>query len=506
MQNSLNTVQLSKPNRNFFDLTHDVKLSTKMGYLTPILVQECVPGDKFTISCQSLIRFAPLVAPVMHRINVTMHYWFVPNRLVWDGWENFITGTSNNEPPYFSIGQAEYDTHKILDYMGIPQSLVTGGWKVNAMPFAAYQLIWNEWYRDQNLQTDHTDDIPLDNGENDFISTVYNILRRRNWEHDYFTSNLPHPQLGADGVNIPLGQINTDVGIALNKTTPLPGTGTVDWVNSVPSAEQFDLQELTSHNVTNPQNQLFAQTYGLQIEPTTIIELRRAFKLQEWLERSIAGGTRYIEHIKAMFGVTSDDARLQRPEYITGVKAPVIISEVLQTAEGTEPVGTMAGHGVSVSSGRYGQYFCKEHGFIIGVMSVMPETGYMQGLERQFGQRQDRFDYLWPQFAHIGEQEVKLKEVFATSILGDNTFGYIPRYQEYRMRQNRVAGDFKTTLAHWHLGRIFETTPALNTAFIECIPSDRIFAVEDDSDNLWCTVVNQIGAMRPLPKFGEPFM
>ena len=245
----------------------------------------------------------------------------------------------------------------------------------------------------------------------------------------------------------------------------------------------------------------------MEVPPTSINELRRAFRLQEWLERNARGGTRYIEQILAHFGVKSSDARLQRPEYITGVKTPVVISEVLNTTgiDGELPQGNMAGHGVAVTTGKFGSYFCEEHGWIMGIMSVMPKTAYQQGIPKMF-QKFDNLDYYWPSFANIGEQEVKQSEIFAFTANDNNTFGYVPRYAEYKYMPSRVAGEFRTSLDYWHLGRKFDTQPTLNQTFIECDPSatKRIFAVEEGADTLYCHVLNKIQAIRPMPKFGTP--
>jgi hypothetical protein len=251
---------------------------------------------------------------------------------------------------------------------------------------------------------------------------------------------------------------------------------------------------------------MFAETDGLELQPTTINDLRRAFRLQEWLEKNARGGTRYIENILTHFGVKSSDKRLQRPEYITGVKSPVVISEIVNTTGQTEglPQGNLAGHGVSVSSGRSGSYFCEEHGYIIGIMSVMPKTAYQQGIPKTF-LKNDTLDYFWPSFAHIGEQPVTNNEIYAYTASAEDTFGYVPRYAEYKYMPSRVAGDFRTTLDYWHLGRKFATQPSLNSAFVNCDATKRIFAVDDpEGDSLYCHVLNKIKAVRPMPKFGTP--
>jgi hypothetical protein len=247
----------------------------------------------------------------------------------------------------------------------------------------------------------------------------------------------------------------------------------------------------------------------LQTTPTTINELRRAFRLQEWLEKNARGGTRYIEQILAHFGVRSSDKRLQRPEYITGVKTPITVSEVLNTTgeDGGLPQGNMAGHAVSVGQGNMGTYSVEEHGYIIGILSVTPKTAYQQGIPKNY-LKTDPLDFFWPTFANIGEQEVKNNEIFGYTAQGDDVFGYIPRYAEYKYMPSRVAGDFRTTLDYWHLGRIFTNLPTLSQEFIEIDPEDvtRIFAVENDDDNLYMHILHKVQARRPMPVYGTPMI
>ena len=230
--------------------------------------------------------------------------------------------------------------------------------------------------------------------------------------------------------------------------------------------------------------------------------------MQEWLEKNARGGTRYIENILTHFGVKSSDARLQRPEYITGMKTPVVISEVLNTTGESSglPQGNMAGHGVSVGGGYTGKYYAEEHGYIIGIMSVMPKTAYQQGIPKNY-LKTDPTEFFWPSFAHIGEQEVQNQELYAFTNTATETFGYVPRYAEYKFLSNRVAGDFRTTLDYWHLGRIFNTQPTLSQEFLEMDTEDmdaRIFAVQSTEDNLYIQVLNKIKAIRPMPVFGTP--
>jgi hypothetical protein len=499
-KNIFTSIQLKKPKKNSFDLSHDVKLTAQMGNLTPILTLECVPGDKFNLGCESLLRFAPMTAPVMHRMDVSMHYFFVPNRILWSNWEKFITDANSGivSPTIKTFQTWDHPVKKFMDYMGVPpnNSGNTNAVNVNALPFAAYQAIYNEYYRDQNLIAPI--DYKLNDGDQGGTQNIadrFLTLRKRAWEHDYFTSALPFAQKGA-AVDIPLGQLNGDAPVYVNSPSGTQLTGTPNNI-TVASGTTGDANA----------GELFANTSGVSVANTTINDLRRAYRLQEWLEKNARGGTRYVESILSHFGVKSSDARLQRPEYITGVKTPVIVSEVLNTTGQTTglPQGNMAGHGISVSTGKSGSYYCEEHGYIIGIMSVMPTTAYQQGIPRTF-LKNDTLDYFWPTFANIGEQEVQNQELFAYTPSATQTFGYVPRYAEYKYMPSRVAGDFRTTLDYWHLGRIFQNQPNLNKEFVECSPSQttRIFAVEDGTDPLYCHVYNKIQALRPMPKFGTP--
>ena len=498
-KNIFNSVQVEKPKKNVFDLSHDVKMSMKMGNLTPVLVTECVPGDSFQIGCDSLIRFAPMVAPVMHRMDVSVHYFFVPNRLTWDNWEKYIVDANTPNPlPYINYtDDFTADQKKFLDYMGVPPNTGTGITQaLNALPIAAYQAIYNEYYRDENLisEVDYT----LSDGNNtgDVVDLVK--MRQRAWEHDYFTASLPFAQKGT-AVDIPIGSIDSDVTVQYNSLEVNENYIKTDSSSNIYVGQSNGVSTIGSPN-------FIAKTSDLDIAPTTINDLRRAFRLQEWLEKNARGGTRYIENILMHFGVRSSDKRLQRPEYITGLKTPVIISEVLNTsATAEEAQGNMAGHGVAVSTGKYGNYFCEEHGYIIGIMSVMPQPAYQQGIPKTY-LKSDPLDFFWPSFAHIGEQPVTNNELYAYTATAGDTFGYVPRYAEYKYQPSRVAGDFRTVLDYWHLGRIFATQPALNQAFIECDPDqvERIFAVQDGEDNLYCQIMHKIKAVRPMPKFGTP--
>lgn len=501
------SIKINRPKLSKFDLSHEHKLSCNMGSLIPIMTQEVVPGDRFRVNSEIMMRMAPMLAPVMHRVNVWVHYFFVPNRLIWNEWEDFITGgiDGNQAPvhPYYEVaalnGAGYFDVGSLADYFGFPLidtgTTVTVDQSISALPFRAYNSIFKEYYIDRNLavQADYEFSVASGNANAD-VNPLR--LRRRAWEKDYFTSALPWAQRGTP-ISIPGTANYADV------ATVHEADGTL--VDTQSTIGQFANGNLAVNYQVSSQG---GSIHNLEDIGIDINDLRTSNSLQRWLELAARGGSRYIEQVKAFFGVSSSDARLQRPEYLGGGRQNVVISEVLQTsdtAEGTTPQGNMAGHGVSVgSSNRFSRRF-EEHGFVMGIMSVLPRTAYQQGIDRMFA-RNDRFDYYWPQFAHLGEQEIRNAEVYydGTTEAAD-TWGYQSRYAEYKYKTSQISGDFRTNLNFWHMGRIFTAPPPLNNAFVVANPTHRIFANTTETDHkLWVQVYNKVDALRPMPYYGTP--
>lgn len=524
MKNIFNSVEVYIPRSNVFSIPCDKKLSFNMGELVPVHLQECIPGDRITMGTDALLRLAPLVSPVMGQMDVFIHHWFVAKRLVWANWETFMTGGQDPSimPAYPFLEDLIVEVGSLSDHMGLPIADATtdGIDKIGADAHAAYQMIYQEWYRDQNLIEDV--DYKLIDGDNS-ANTDLTVLRKRAWEHDYFTAALPWAQKGP-AVEIPIGEF-TDVDVFYSNPTfantaivnSNPGIisagGNTSLLSEVPGGGanygRFADGALTSV-AYDPNGTLKAETSTLSAEAATINNLRVAEALQRWMERNARGGSRYAEYILHNFGVRSSDSRLQRPNYLGGSKQPMIISEVLQTSESSEtPQGNMSGHGVSAGSGKAFRYFCEEHGWIISIISVMPKPVYQQGIPKHF-KKFDRMEFADPIFAHLGEQEVKNYELYyesSTPNTNNETFGYLPRYAEYRYNPSTVSGEFRTNLAFWTLSRIFASRPGLNQQFIEMdyTELDRIFAVTDpDSDRIYAHIYHRIKAVRKLPLFGTP--
>lgn len=501
-------VGVRRPRHSAFDLSHERKLSCNMGDLIPIYMDEIIPGDEFSVRTETLMRLAPMLAPVMHRVNVYVHFFFVPNRIIWDEWEDFITGGQIGAPP--TMTTIDLDTIQgisgngpgtLADYLGLPVTRLTNGMEgaVTQLPFRAYQKIYNDYYRDDNLITE----IDVNNMTNN--ATLF--LRRRAWEKDYFTSSLPFAQRSNFGVELPI-EI-TDDEINYKKPARFFSSNDDDPLDAGNASFNFNVLGALLHSDAGGgsdsawvDNIDSIDGFGFTIE-----DLRRSSALQRWLEKSARGGYRYIETILSQFGVKSDDARLQRPEYLGGGKNPVVISEVLNTTGTTEaPQGDMAGHGISSGTTMNFKRSFKEHGYVMGIMSVLPRTAYMQGVHRQWW-RNDRFDFFWPDFANLGEQEVLARELYLEDTENEqqSTFGYQQQFAEYKYGCSSVHGDFRTTLDYWHMARNFDSQPVLSSEFVNADPTHRIFANTEEADHkLWCMVYNSVKARRMMPYFADP--
>lgn len=495
--------------RNLFSLSHKVNLSCDQGELVPIGLVEVLPGDIFRHGTSLLIRLSPMLAPVFSQMNVTIFQFYVPTRIVWDDFENFITGGPDGDDATvaptitFASGVA---VGSLADYLGLPPGFSPLP-PVSAVPFRGYGKIFNEWMRDEDLDDELV--VSTASGADTTTSTVLQNIR---WEKDYFTAARPFEQKGP-GVTIPLGTTaevlrtpNAGVwgGFIAGGNTPI-GAGDVVTVGGGQVQSTAGAAALSfDPKFGGGASALYANLAAVTGIPIT--ELRLANALQRFMELSSHRGSRYVEYLLSRFGVRSSDARLQRPELLSRSKQVVQISEVLATAEGTNTdVGDLKGHGIgAMRSNRYMRMF-EEHGYVFTLMAVQPKTMYTQGIHRTWS-RDDKYDYFQPETQFIGDQEILQKEIYATNATANNTFGFTPRYDEYRGMFNRIAGEFRqTSLDFWHQARIFSSAPALNAAFVTSNPTERIFAVPSQ-DVLYITANHSLQARRVLAKEGTPFL
>lgn len=537
-----------RPQQSDFDLSHTRKFSFEPGRLYPILCAEALPSDKWDYSTNALVRMQPMLAPLMHVVDVYTQSFFYPERLTQQRgkFEVLITGGQAGDgkdaqgntvqcplfmvkglgissPTAFTV-QEFFQPGSLADFLGIGFSDVdhlgdNPPEPINARPFIAFWRIWCEYFRDQNLDPDYATLHPaiFDSAGGNITTAIYNAVAggfpffsipNVCWAKDMYTSALPFAQRGEP------------------VETPLSGTGTVTYKNpaNIIKTETTYAGALTGGTALNAPVVFTEETSGdnqfvgidniqevaLVSGGFTINALRTAARLQEWLEKMARGGARYIEQMKNIFNVTSSDARLQRAEYLGGGKIPMHISEVLQTSEdGTTPLAEMAGHGVTAGHVSNFRKFVEEHGFFFVFIYLRPKTAYQQGIPRMFTNRFDKLSYAWPQFAHLGEQEVFTKELYWTCepIVDNDVFGYQQRYIEYKYIPSTVHGEFRTNLDFWHWGRIFSEQPALSPGFVHCDPDTRIFNVLAPATNsLYCIVNNKIKARRPLPFYAEPYL
>lgn len=500
--------------RSKHSLSHFRNTTFNMGELVPISVIETLPGDSIQMSSSALIRTSPLLAPVMHPVHVRVHHWFVPHRLVWSDWQNFITGGKDglNASVFPTITPntgSGYAVGSLADYLGVPTGV--DDLPHSALPFRAYALIWNEFYRDPVLQTELT--IDLTDGAD---STTSIALQNVCWEKDYFTSARSDAQLGA-AVSLPLG---TSATVKTNSTALLTGSQNPMYMKDAAAGAAPSFGRYLMTGAADPNRVDYATTgptaAGFGLYPSnlyadlatatgsTINQLRENFAIQTFLERRSRYGPRYSEYLRSL-GVQSSDARLQRPVYLGGGRQTIQFSEVLQTGVTTSGtpstgVGSLLGHGIgAVKSNRFRAFF-EEHGYVISLMSVLPKTMYVNGLPRHWS-RTSKYDFWQKEFQHIGQQAVLNKEVYWAHATPNGTFGYQDRYDEYRRHESSVHGDFRSTLNMWHLGRIFSSDPALNSTFVSSNPATRIFQ-STTSDQLYVMAMNSVQARRLVAKEG----
>lgn len=509
---------------NAFDLSHDHKLTCHMGHLVPVMCEEVCPGDVFRWNADVFLRLMPMLAPMMHDVDVYLHCFNVPSRIIFDGFESFITGgpegTDSQTWPYIVAGESGFAVGSLADYLGLPTGVA--GIEVSALPFRAYDLIYNEWYRDQNL----IDPVTISKAAG-LDSTTSLDLQRRAWHKDYFTGALPWAQRGQQAY-LPLGTrapLAGDSGICVGNNNLVGAQAAFETVDSNvdlmyakvsgewvrPTAHVKTTLKARAGGITN--GHLYADLSTATA--ATINDIRVAFQIQRFMEKNARGGSRYIEWLLNHFGVRSSDARLRRPEYLGGGKCPISISEVLQTSstDATSPQGNMAGRGISYQNVPQFTKTFEEFGYVICLLSIIPRASYQQGIRRMWT-RKDRYDYPLPVFAHLGNQAVKNKEIFAQAptvvdadgnVVNEKEFGYQERYEELRRIPSQVCGQFRTSLDFWHLGRKFANLPELNKTFVECAPSKRVFAVTDaDKDECIVQIHHNLKAIRRFPSKGSP--
>lgn len=502
--------------RSVFDRSHGYKTTFNSGFLVPFYVDEVLPGDSFKLTATLFARLATPIVPFMDNLYLETFFFFVPNRLVWDNWQKFNgeqkNPTDSTDFLIPTVSGTNVQNQTLWDYFGLPTN-VSKALKVNALPFRAYNLIFNEWFRDENLQ----ESLKVPTGDGPDNLTDYNLVRRGK-RHDYFTSCLPWPQKGP-GVEISIGGSATVSGVAVGNGVPSfsagSGSTTVGQIYTTSNVStdvswSRSAGEIFPLSWKDPALKVTATADLSSATPISINDLRQAFQIQKLYERDARGGTRYTEILRSHFGVISPDARLQRPEYLGGSSARISINPVQQTSatNDTTPQGNLAAYGVASDSFHGFSKSFVEHGYVFGFVNVRADLTYQQGLNRMWS-RQGRFDFYWPVLAHLGEQAVLNKEIYAQGTADDDkVFGYQERYAEYRYYPGQITGKFRSTdpqpLDSWHLAQKFSSLPTLSSQFIQDDPPvERVVAVTSEPQFLFDSYI-RLKCARPMPVYSVP--
>lgn len=477
--------------RQKHSLSYYKLLTCDMGKLVPIGLTEVIPGDTLQHSTSILLRMTPMLSPVMHPVSVRIHHWFVPNRVLFPQWGDFITGGADglgNGAVYpASTGVNVVNQSDILDYLGVPPGTYASG-KLGLLPLQGYNHIFNEYYRDEDLVTA----VNLNN------TTLQNVA----WEKDYFTTARPWTQKGPT-VTLPLGSSAVVNAFGLRKFDIPGATGSTGSILKLSAGAETTTGALSPPNAYGAVAGQIGTADLSTATAANVNQIRLAFALQRYQEARAQYGSRYTEYLRYL-GITPSDARLQRAEYLGGGKQTVSFSEIVRTGnvtadEATLPIGQMRGHGIAaLRSNRY-RYFVEEHGYVHTLLSIRPRAMYTTGLDRTWSRRAKE-DYYQRELERIGQQAVLNKELFwQNAAADDNTFGYADRYAEYRHQYSNIAGNFRTTLNYWHLARIFGALPTLNQSFTDCAPGKRVFA-EQTAHSCWIMASHSIQARRMVGK------
>lgn len=509
--------------RSKFVIEHTHKTTFNAAKLIPFFVeQDVLPGDTFSITMSSIVRMTTPLKPVMDNCYMDTYFFFIPNRLVWEHWKEFNGENKNGawtqeteyQVPQFTTPTGGAQTGTIMDYMGIPVNVA--GISFSKLPIRAYVLTWNEWFRDQNVTaplTDETDD--TDSEASNTLSIHGGVPLNVYKYHDYFTSALPQPQKGG-AVSMPLGTTAPVIGNGSTTNLPItmatePNKGMLALSVPINDASTQNIQGTIVESGANGNTNLIADL--TQATAATINALRLSFATQRILEKDARGGTRYTEVIRQHFGVISPDARQQRPEYMGGKRIPINIQQVIQNSstDTTSPLGYTGAMSITGDTEKVFTKSFTEHGIILGLLAVRQDHTYQQGLERSWSRRR-RLDFYWPSMAHLGEQPIYMKELYAKGTDADNeVFGYQERWAEYRYKPNRISGELRSTyskpLDSWHYGDMYEDAPVLSTEFLQETDEyiNRTIAVSSSLQNQFIAdIYMQITAIRPMPLYSIP--